>query len=485
MDFFNQPGHQLPRGDLYVNTSPRRGELPRTPNWTSARRVPVLFSIQGTEGKSSWALRTVRKRDRVVFDDKKMNAFEESQKDWRKNGSGPKMRLRDQVLQTEKGMQYFHDNLKKQSYRFKNFWLKDMVTQDDLYEDRTVYCSEGLRVLKKNPRKQLRPSSPMNPQAKKLFDHYGISCPNISEPSTLHLQVNSYSELLQKSQHQAKLDRLPWDKGNSKRRRFSNMGHLDALRVILRKHRRTAVSGHAGLPGLEVKATRSFQDPDVLPCVVEAFSHATKNSVTPSLAGDFVRFCVAYRIHCYFQTSLLAPERKREGSEYGQLIESYIKEGKLVPVEIVVNLLKQAMEKRGWAQGKFLVDGFPRSFENMEGWNKVLGGKVDVKFALFFNCSETVMEARILERGKTSGRADDNPEAIRKRLATFKEVAKQLICSTAGEDALSGIPVTTATWRSASEQLAEYQCACCKVPCAACESNFELDDLNETWNNEP
>jgi len=31
------PG-QLPRGDLYVNTSPRRGELPRTPNWTSARR---------------------------------------------------------------------------------------------------------------------------------------------------------------------------------------------------------------------------------------------------------------------------------------------------------------------------------------------------------------------------------------------------------------------------------------------------------------
>jgi hypothetical protein len=34
-----------------------------------------------------------------------------------------------------------------------------------------------------------------------------------------------------------------------------------------------------------------FQDPEVLPCVLEAFSHATKNSVTPSVAGDFVRFC--------------------------------------------------------------------------------------------------------------------------------------------------------------------------------------------------
>eukprot|EP00434_Breviolum_minutum_P040131 symbB.v1.2.035655.t1/scaffold4856.1/size33858/2 len=426
--------HQLPRGDLY-----------------------------GTEGKSSWALRTVRKRDRVVFDDKKMNAFE----DWRKNGSGPKMRLRDQVLQTEKGIQYFHDNLKKESYRFKNFWLKDMVTQDDLYEDRTFYSSEGLRVLKKNPRRQLRPSSPMKPQAKRLFDHYGLSCPQTSEPSTLHLQVSSYSELLQKSQNQARLDRLlPYARGNRYGKMSHLGGHFDALRVILRKHRRQGAS-HS-LPGLEFFLSypgARFLDPGVLPCVLDAFLHATGHAtLTPQLAADFVRFCVAYRIHCYFQTSLLAPvlakpavvfilggpgagkgtqcerisqtfgyyhlsagdllreERKREGSEYGQLIESYIKEGKLVPVEIVVNLLKQAMEKHGWSQGKFLVDGFPRSFENMEGWERVLGGKVDVKFALFFNCSETVMEARILERGKTSGRADDNPEAIKKRLATFTEV---------------------------------------------------------------
>eukprot|EP00434_Breviolum_minutum_P040130 symbB.v1.2.035654.t1/scaffold4856.1/size33858/1 len=56
--------------------------------------------------------------------------------------------------------------------------------------------------------------------------------------------------------------------------------------------------------------------------------------------------------------------------------------------------------------------------------------------------------------------------------ATVDEVAKQLICSTAGENALAGIPVTTA-------QMAEYQCACCKVPCASCESNFELEDLND------
>lgn len=202
----------------------------------------MLFSIQGTEGKSSWALRTLRKRDRVVFDDKKMNAFE----DWRKNGSGPKMRLRDQVLQTEKGMQYFQDNLKKESYRFKNSWLKDVVTQEDLYSDRTFFCSEGLRVLKKNPRRQPRPISPLKPQVRKLFDHYGISCPHITEPTSLHLQVASYAELLQKSQKQAKLHNLPYHRGHG-RRLDMGLGHFDALRIILRKHRRTAV---AGLPGL-------------------------------------------------------------------------------------------------------------------------------------------------------------------------------------------------------------------------------------------
>jgi UMP-CMP kinase len=51
----------------------------------------------------------------------------------------------------------------------------------------------------------------------------------------------------------------------------------------------------------------------------------------------------------------------------------------------------------------------------------VLKDEVDVCFVLFFECSEPVMQARLLERGKTSGRADDNPESIRKRFVTFEQ----------------------------------------------------------------
>ncbi|EER02165.1 conserved hypothetical protein [Perkinsus marinus ATCC 50983] len=124
---------------------------------------------------------------------------------------------------------------------------------------------------------------------------------------------------------------------------------------------------------------------------------------------------------------LLREERNREGSEYGDLIEKYIREGAIVPVEITVNLLKRAMEKRDWEHGKFLIDGFPRNEDNLDGWERVLGGKVDEKFCLFFDCPEDVMEKRLLSRGKTSGRSDDNLESIRKRFRTYEAETRPII----------------------------------------------------------
>ena len=55
----------------------------------------------------------------------------------------------------------------------------------------------------------------------------------------------------------------------------------------------------------------------------------------------------------------LLREEQASGSENGDLIKSYIKSGSIVPVEITIKLLKQAMEKAGWGGKKFLIDGFP------------------------------------------------------------------------------------------------------------------------------
>lgn len=123
---------------------------------------------------------------------------------------------------------------------------------------------------------------------------------------------------------------------------------------------------------------------------------------------------------------LLREERKNPESKNGKLIEDFIKEGKIVPVEITVALVLAAMDASA-AKGKtkFLVDGFPRNLENLEGWNKVVGGKANVAFVLFFDCPEDVLEKRLL--GRNEGRADDNIETIKKRFATFKSESMAVV----------------------------------------------------------
>lgn len=58
-----------------------------------------------------------------------------------------------------------------------------------------------------------------------------------------------------------------------------------------------------------------------------------------------------------------------------------------------------------------------------------MGSKVDFKFVLFFDCPEEVMEQRLLKRGESSGRSDDNIESIRKRFKTYIDQTKPIINS--------------------------------------------------------
>jgi len=114
---------------------------------------------------------------------------------------------------------------------------------------------------------------------------------------------------------------------------------------------------------------------------------------------------------------LLRAERK-SGSAQGQMIDEYIKEGKIVPVEVTVKLLIDAIRADGGS--RFLVDGFPRNTNNLSGWQQVAGSSLQLGGVLFFDCPEATMEERLLERGKTSGRSDDNIESIRKRFHTYQ-----------------------------------------------------------------
>ncbi|KAK9894210.1 UMP-CMP kinase [Cystobasidium minutum MCA 4210] len=123
---------------------------------------------------------------------------------------------------------------------------------------------------------------------------------------------------------------------------------------------------------------------------------------------------------------LLRAEQNREGSQVGQLIRQYIREGTIVPMEITIGLLKTAMQEEMDKSGKtkFLIDGFPRKLDQAFKFDETVcpGSAV-----LFLTCPESVLLERLLERGKTSGREDDNAESISKRFRTFIETSMPVV----------------------------------------------------------
>lgn len=122
---------------------------------------------------------------------------------------------------------------------------------------------------------------------------------------------------------------------------------------------------------------------------------------------------------------LLRAEQHREGSEFGELIDKCIREGTIVPQEVTVALLKNAMKEAALqGQTRFLIDGFPRKMDQALTFEDEIATS---SFTIFFECPEQVMLARLLERGKTSGRADDNIESITKRFRTFVETSYPVV----------------------------------------------------------
>ncbi len=120
--------------------------------------------------------------------------------------------------------------------------------------------------------------------------------------------------------------------------------------------------------------------------------------------------------------NLLREEREKGGATTATIAE-FIAAGKLVPNEIVVTLLKNAMETVTRTTGKnnFLLDGFPRSLNNLDGWYEIFGRDAELPKMLYFECPYEVLEQRILGRAKFSGRTDDNVESMKLRFDTFKE----------------------------------------------------------------
>jgi len=118
----------------------------------------------------------------------------------------------------------------------------------------------------------------------------------------------------------------------------------------------------------------------------------------------------------HYSTGDLLREEVASGSELGKKIKSYIDNGKLVPLEIVINTIKNAIQKAD--RPVVIIDGFPRSVEQMKALDEMLKTNKDIKLVEVIEVvvSEEVAKDRVLGRARG---ADDNIEVFNNRMEVY------------------------------------------------------------------
>ena len=130
----------------------------------------------------------------------------------------------------------------------------------------------------------------------------------------------------------------------------------------------------------------------------------------------------------------------KEGTDLGQLAKSYIDKGALVPDEVTIGMLEAEVNSNSNAKG-FIFDGFPRTTSQAEALDVFLSTKdTEVSSMLALEVDENELITRLLERGKSSGRADDQDAGIIKnRIKVYENETAVLKTYYANQNKFFGI----------------------------------------------
>ena len=93
----------------------------------------------------------------------------------------------------------------------------------------------------------------------------------------------------------------------------------------------------------------------------------------------------------HLSTGDIFREERKKGGELGDELDKIMTEGKLVSSELCVKLLRKSMQDKGWEKSTFLLDGFPRSAENIKEWKKQMGKDTHVLCMLNFDCPDDIL----------------------------------------------------------------------------------------------
>ena len=115
-------------------------------------------------------------------------------------------------------------------------------------------------------------------------------------------------------------------------------------------------------------------------------------------------------------------------TELGMLAKTYMDKGDLVPDAVTIRMLQSEVDKNPQSSG-FLFDGFPRTIAQAEALDAFLESKnQSITATIALEANDEILVQRILERGKTSGRPDDqDEEKIRNRYHEYNEKTAPLM----------------------------------------------------------
>lgn len=127
-----------------------------------------------------------------------------------------------------------------------------------------------------------------------------------------------------------------------------------------------------------------------------------------------------YKLQHISTGDLLRDEVSRQ-TPLGVEAKKFMDQGMLVPDEVVIGMISSKIDENPHARG-FIFDGFPRTKAQAEALDKLLEFKnTEIHLVLALEVPEDELVKRLVNRGVTSGRSDDNEEVIAKRIKEYYE----------------------------------------------------------------
>ena len=125
---------------------------------------------------------------------------------------------------------------------------------------------------------------------------------------------------------------------------------------------------------------------------------------------------------CHISTGDVFRNNIRQKTKLGELASQYMDRGQLVPDNVTIDLLESELDNYIDPKG-FIFDGFPRTIPQAEAFNSLLlKKKIDLSMVISLEVSEDELVKRLLNRGLSSGRQDDqNESVVRNRIHVYEK----------------------------------------------------------------